>query len=173
MTGVKPYDKIGIISNNRYEWAMIATAAYSLNASLVPMYEAQMSSDWRYIITDSIATVVFCSTKNIFDRVNKEVLPMTPHVHAALCLDALDGETYGYQTIAKDIRLLSKNDFSSVVKTPPTPEDLANLIYTSGTVSSFVMSSNTVCIYVCLSTFADIPFYFLSANFIDWESKGS
>jgi len=38
--GVQPYSKVGIISNNRHEWATIAAATYSLNATLVPMYEA-------------------------------------------------------------------------------------------------------------------------------------
>ena len=37
--GVTPYSKVGIISNNRHEWATIAAATYSLNATLVPMYE--------------------------------------------------------------------------------------------------------------------------------------
>ena len=36
-TGVKEYDKIGLISNNRWEWAALAAAAYSLNAAIVPM----------------------------------------------------------------------------------------------------------------------------------------
>lgn len=125
--GVAPYDKVGIISNNRYEWAMIACATYSLNATLVPMYEAQLSSDWRYIINDSTANVVFCSSQEIFHRVNKEVLPTTSQVHASLCLDARDGEIYGYQTVAKDIGAT----FAAPIK--PSEEDLANLIYTSGT----------------------------------------
>jgi hypothetical protein len=41
-SGVGPYDKVAIISNNRFEWAVIASAAYSLNATIVPMYEAQL-----------------------------------------------------------------------------------------------------------------------------------
>lgn len=125
--GVAPFDKVGIISNNRYEWAMIACAAYSLSATLVPMYEAQLSSDWRYIINDSGANVLFCSTQDIFDRVNKEVLPMTSHVHATLCLDAVDGEVYGYKTVAED------KGTSLAAPIAPSEEDLANLIYTSGT----------------------------------------
>jgi long-chain acyl-CoA synthetase len=124
--GVAPNDKVGIISNNRYEWAMIACAAYSLSATLVPMYEAQLSSDWRYIINDSTATQLFCSTQEIFHRVNKEVLPLS-HVHSSLCLDARDGESYGYQTVTRDIGAA----FVAPIK--PSEEDLANLLYTSGT----------------------------------------
>mmetsp|Transcript_9787 Transcript_9787/g.17291 ORF Transcript_9787/g.17291 Transcript_9787/m.17291 type:complete len:695 (+) Transcript_9787:69-2153(+) len=129
--GVGPHDKVSIISNNRYEWAMIASAAYSVNASVVPMYEAQLPSDWRFIINDSAATAVFCSTKEIFDRVNKEVLPMTPHVHSALCLDANDGEAYGYQTLVEATSKLYHD--VSAVSQAPGEQDLANLIYTSGT----------------------------------------
>lgn len=130
--GVNQYDKIGIISNNRYEWAMIAAATYSLNATLVPMYEAQLPKDWQYIINDSSATAVFCSTKDIFDCFQKEVLPMTPKVHSTLCLDAIGGEEYEYKTVTSH---LSNRSFPEhlPIATSPDEEDLANLIYTSGT----------------------------------------
>ncbi|KAG7374459.1 long-chain-fatty-acid-CoA ligase [Nitzschia inconspicua] len=128
--GVAPYDKIGVISNNRYEWAMIACAAYSLSSTLVPMYEAQLSSDWRYIINDSGANVLFCSKQEIFDRLNREVLPMTSHVHTTLCLDAVHGEVYGYKTVTDEVQ----NSIATSIA--PCKEDLANLIYTSGTTGS-------------------------------------
>lgn len=111
---------------------MVACAAYSLSASLVPMYEQQLSKDWQYILNDSAATVLFCSTQNIFERVNKEVLPFTSHVHSTLCLDATDGEVYGYQAVLKDV-LRSTKDKSSATIIEPSEEDIANLIYTSGT----------------------------------------
>jgi long-chain acyl-CoA synthetase len=88
--------------------------------------------DWSFIINDSAASVVFCSTKDIFSRLNKEVLQMTPHVHTALCLDAVDSESYGYNAAVKGISQYSNADFD-VVETAPTEDDLANLIYTSGT----------------------------------------
>jgi long-chain acyl-CoA synthetase len=111
---------------------MVASAAYSLSASIVPMYEAQLASDWRYIINDSAATMLFCSTQDVFHRINKEVLPMTSHVHSTLCLDAVDGEAYGYQSLLNYIRPHLRDD-SAVATVPPNEEDLANLIYTSGT----------------------------------------
>eukprot|EP00536_Pseudo-nitzschia_multiseries_P018334 jgi/Psemu1/264815/estExt_Genewise1Plus.C_23960001 len=131
--GVKQFDKIGIISNNRYEWAMIAAATYSLNATLVPMYEAQLATDWKYIINDSSASVIICSTKDIFHRFSNEVLHMTPSVHSTLCLDAVDGEEYGYQTAMSEIIDNSLPPEQSSIVTTPNEEDLANLIYTSGT----------------------------------------
>ena len=111
---------------------MLAMAAYSLSATLVPLYEAQRSSDWQYIINDSQATVVFCSTKDVFNRFCKDVLPSTPLVYSRLCFDAVDGEEYGYQTVLERIQSSASLDHTSIL-TPPNEEDLANLIYTSGT----------------------------------------
>ena len=128
-TGVREHDRIAIIANNRWEWATIAAAAYSLRASLVPMYEAQLASDWTYILNDSGSSVVFCATQDIYDRVQKEVLPSTPSVKAALCLDAPEGAPHAFATAmsASDI------DEDGKLVLPPTGDDLANLIYTSGT----------------------------------------
>mmetsp|Transcript_25308 Transcript_25308/g.36722 ORF Transcript_25308/g.36722 Transcript_25308/m.36722 type:complete len:722 (+) Transcript_25308:354-2519(+) len=126
--GVQEYSKIGIIANNRWEWAALAAAAYSLNASLVPMYEAQLPKDWAYILNDSECMAVFCATKDIYDRTKREVLPNTPYVKEAFCLDGKLGEPYVFAT-AMDIA--SKQERVDII--PPSGEDLANLVYTSGT----------------------------------------
>jgi long-chain acyl-CoA synthetase len=132
LTGVQEFDKIAIISNNRWEWATIAAAAYSLNASLVPMYEAQLPSDWTYILNDSGSSVVFCATQAIFDQVQKEVLPSTPTVKASLCLDAPQGEAHSFQTAMAAVDADDADTQGSLIMAP-SQDDLANLIYTSGT----------------------------------------
>lgn len=144
-TGVKEFSKVGIISNNCWEWATIAAATYSLNATLVPMYEAQLSSDWTYITNDSECAVLFCATKDIFDRAITEVVPQTPSVMATLCLKAEAGEPYAFQThmeAAADRKEGKKHVIA------PSPDDLANLIYTSGTTGKpkgvELIHSNTV-----------------------------
>jgi len=126
--GVQEYGKVAIISNNRLEWAIIACAAYSLNASMVPMYEAQLPKDWTYILNDSGSSVVFCATQEIYDCVQKQVLPSTPSVTASVCLDAPDGEPHAFATL---MAAQDNDTLSLIIK--PTPDDLANLIYTSGT----------------------------------------
>ena len=126
---MEEFSKVAIISNNRWEWATIAAAAYSLNASLVPMYEAQLPSDWTYILNDSGSSVVFCATQEIFDRVQKEVLPSTPTVKASICLNAPQGEPHAFATAMA----ASTTDSAGSLIITPTQEDLANLIYTSGT----------------------------------------
>ena len=127
--GIKEYDKVAIISNNRWEWAAIAAASYSLNASVVPMYEAQLPADWTYIINDSGARALFCATQDIYDRVQKEVLPSAPTIQATLCLDGPEGESHTFATAMSN----SAPDSDGKYIIQPTQEDLANLIYTSGT----------------------------------------
>jgi long-chain acyl-CoA synthetase len=127
--GVGEFDKVAIISNNRWEWATIACAAHSLNATLVPMYEAQLPSDWIYILNDSGSRAVFCANQHIYDQVQKEVLPSTPGVQASLCLDAAEGEPHAFATAMANAT--EDADGSMIIK--PTPDDLCNLIYTSGT----------------------------------------
>ncbi len=120
---------MAIIANNRWEWATIAAATYSLNATLVPMYEAQLPSDWTYILNDSGAHTVFCATQEIYDKVKNEVLPSTPTVKASLCLDAPFDEPHSFE---RALSACEMDDNGSLISAP-TPEDLAGLIYTSGT----------------------------------------
>jgi len=127
--GVEEYSKVAIIANNRWEWATIAAATYSLNAVLVPMYEAQLPSDWTYILNDSGAHAVFCATQEIFDKVQNEVLPSTPTVKSSLCFDAPLGEPHSFEGALSAF----ETDCNGSLILEPTPEDLAGLIYTSGT----------------------------------------
>src|SRR3954453_16139094 len=66
--GIGKGDKVGIISNNRIEWAVAAYATYGLGAAYVPMYESQLEKDWEYIVRDSELKVLFVSTPAIFEK---------------------------------------------------------------------------------------------------------
>lgn len=135
--GITPHSKVGVISNNRHEWATIAAAAYSLNATLVPMYEAQRPSDWKHILIDSGCRALFCATEDCYVQVLKEVLPDVSGatglgVDGVLCLDGRMGEPHSFATAMRRAEVEGVNvDIDDIVA--PTPDDLANLIYTSGT----------------------------------------
>jgi long-chain acyl-CoA synthetase len=128
-TGVGPGDKVALISNNRWEWAAITCAAYSLTAGIVPMYEAQLPSDWSYIVNDSHAKVLFCANQEIYDSVMKNVKPSAPTLQSTLCLDAPEGEPHAFATAMA----AAAEDAEGKLILEPTVDDLASLIYTSGT----------------------------------------
>jgi long-subunit acyl-CoA synthetase (AMP-forming) len=60
---------VALISNNRVEWAVAKFALASLGAPLVPMYEAQLDKDWKYIIEDSGAKMVIAGTEAVYNRI--------------------------------------------------------------------------------------------------------
>lgn len=62
-------DKVALISNNRVEWAVAFYAVASVGGSIVPMYEAQMEKDWRFIVNDSDAKLILAANDTIYQKV--------------------------------------------------------------------------------------------------------
>ncbi|KAL7515412.1 hypothetical protein ACHAXN_013101 [Cyclotella atomus] len=169
--GIKEGSKIGIISNNRWEWAALASAAYSLNAAIVPMYETQLAKDWTYILNDSECSALFCSTEDIFVKTMKEVLPNTPSVNSTYCFNLPSGEPHSLQTAMDH----AEGKDTEVIL--PTPEDLAGLIYTSGTTGKpkgvELTHDNFVSNVYAVRTMADDPKDFIRSSdrslaFLPW-----
>ncbi|HQG30571.1 MAG TPA: long-chain fatty acid--CoA ligase [Deltaproteobacteria bacterium] len=122
--GVKRGDAVGIIANNRTEWAICAFAAYGLGARWVPMYEAELTQIWKYIVTDSGIKVLFVSKPAIFEKVKdfpKEIATLERIV-------LVEGSGEGSMAWVEDLG--SKKPVPSI---KPDPQDIAALIYTSGT----------------------------------------
>ena len=126
--GVTQYSKVGVISNNREEWATTAAAIYSLNATMVPMYESQLPKDWAHILNDAGCCSLLVSTEEIYLKAKRETLPNTPLVRDVLCFDAPDDEPHSFKGA-----LARAESMNATAVIEPSSEDLANLIYTSGT----------------------------------------
>jgi long-chain acyl-CoA synthetase len=121
--GVGPGDRVALVASNRVEWAVVAYAAYGLGAAIVPMYLGQPPSEWEFIIADSGSKVVASSTE-AHDKLAglPAKIPTLRHV-VGLDLPDDDPRSYGALT-------------AGPVDAPvvePRPEDVAGLIYTSGT----------------------------------------
>ena len=120
-------DKVAIISNNRWEWAAIKYAATGLGAQLVPMYEAQMEKDWKYIINDSDAKVIIAASDAIYNQ-TKTYIGTVGKVESVLCLDSDPRYLHSFKRWMD----LVKNE--TPIPTTLTSEDhIAVIIYTSGT----------------------------------------
>jgi len=132
ITGVGPNDKIALIANNRWEWAALACAAFARRASLVPMYEAQMPSDWSYILNDAEPKALVCASQAIYDSIQVAVATKPKSLQAILCLDAALGEPHAFATLMEDVGTTDTTTTNTNI-VPPTVDDLASLIYTSGT----------------------------------------
>jgi long-chain acyl-CoA synthetase len=126
-TGLQKDDAVGIIANNRTEWAICAFATYGLGARYIPMYENELEKIWKYIINDSGVKVLLVSTKEIYEKVIS-FKDETPALEKVYIIDAT-----GENTMA-ELELAGKANPVKSIKSEPS--DIAVLIYTSGTTGS-------------------------------------
>ena len=124
--GVGPGDRVAIISRNSAAWAVAAYATYGRGAAFVPMYEAQRSDDWEFILRDCNASVLFVRTPAIAATIEglRAGLPGLRHViaieDAGEAVDSYEG-------------LCRRGRDHLVPAVYPTPDSVAGFIYTSGT----------------------------------------
>jgi long-chain acyl-CoA synthetase len=134
--GIRPGDRIAILSENRPEWSIADFAILLLGAVTVPVYATLTPEQTAYTLRDSGATVVFVSTELQLRKV-QAILPQTqiqkivamdhlqvPPDLAAYCVLMVQFLAQG--PTALDARAES---FARSVQ----PDDLATIIYTSGT----------------------------------------
>jgi long-chain acyl-CoA synthetase len=121
--GIRPGDRVAILSENRLEWALADLAILTLGAATVPIYATVTAQQTRHILADSGAQVAFVSNQSQKAKVEsirselpalKEILTFDEDWPALLAQskDAAPGARFG-----------------DLVK----PSDVATLIYTSGT----------------------------------------
>jgi len=122
--GITKGDAVGVIANNRPEWAAAAFAAYGLGARFVPMYEAELPRTWQYILQDADVRVLFVSSPDILEKLTPVIQGMESLKHVLL----IEGDGPG--TMAELERTGAENPPPAL---HPAAEDVAALIYTSGT----------------------------------------
>jgi len=124
--GVGAGDKVGIIANNRVEWAVAAYATYGLGAAFVPMYEAQKADEWKFILADCSAKVVIGATPEIYKKLQgiKGDVPSLEHI---VGFEEPETDDHSYAA------LLKKGAKTPVEAKHPAESDIAGFIYTSGT----------------------------------------
>jgi len=133
--GIKPGDRVSILSETRPEWAIADYACLCAQAADVPIYPTLTAKQTEYILKDSGSVAVFCSTTEQVTKVFaiKDHLPDLKHIIAfepgaqrpgVLSFDELEAK--GQAAAAKYPRV--KEDALAI-----SPDALATLIYTSGT----------------------------------------
>jgi long-chain acyl-CoA synthetase len=125
-------EKVALLSENRLEWSLSDYAILSLGAVSVPIYPSLLSHQVEYILKDSEAVVVICSTKEQYEKaVNAQ--KNCPKLKALVLMDG-DGENSFENMIKTGQPVLEKdNDFLKKKMDQLNSDDLATIIYTSGT----------------------------------------
>jgi long-chain acyl-CoA synthetase len=125
--GVERGDRVAIVSNNRPEWAVAAYACYGLGAAFVPMYEAQPPKDWEFVARDCSAKALIVPSHAVLVKA-VELLDTVPSLRSIVLLD---GATNGDPRVKTYASLVGVGQ--AVASIHPEPDDVATLLYTSGT----------------------------------------
>jgi len=135
--GIKPGDKVAILSENRPEWSLSDYACLCARATDVPIYPTLPAKQTEYILDDSEAVAVFCSTVS---QVNK-VLEVKGNLSRLKHVIVFDGAAAAQRPGVLSFADLEAKGRAAVPRHPQwkqealtaQPDDLATLIYTSGT----------------------------------------
>jgi long-chain acyl-CoA synthetase len=133
--GIKPGDRFSILAETRPEWAIADYACLCAQAADVPIYPTLTAKQTEYILKDSGAVGVFCSTAEQVAKLFeiKDHLPDLRHIvtfepggkrAGVLTLDELEARGQAAATQHPRVR----EEALAI-----SPDAIATLIYTSGT----------------------------------------
>ncbi|WP_295179319.1 long-chain fatty acid--CoA ligase [uncultured Christiangramia sp.] len=129
--GVKPNDKIAVIStNNRTEWNIMDIGILQIGAQNVPIYPTISEEDYEYVLNHSGATYCFVSDEEILNKLNS--IKATTSLLEVYSFDEIAG-CKNWKEILTSGEDKANQDEVEKLKKAVTEDDLATLIYTSGT----------------------------------------
>ena len=133
--GVGKGDRVALISNNCPQWNMVDFAVQQIGAILVPVYPTVRQSDYEYIINHAEPKIIFVEGSLLLKKVKGVLDKMTekPKVFAFNPVE-------GFLTL-RGLMVSVKIDKKSLAalqasKDAVDPDDVATIIYTSGTLGT-------------------------------------
>jgi len=129
--GVKPGDNIASISNNRPEWNFIDMGIMQLGAIHVPIYPTISESEYQYILKHSEVKFVFVCCPDLLRKV-EHIVPNIENIKGIYTFDRIDNT----RNLSELIEIGKANpdpDNLNRIRSSIRPDDIATLIYTSGT----------------------------------------
>ncbi|GBL78520.1 Long-chain-fatty-acid--CoA ligase 3 [Araneus ventricosus] len=133
--GVRSKKPVILLAETRLEWIVTAQACFRMNVPVVTLYTTLGADGIVHGITETEVTHIITSPEQIPEL--KKILPRVPTVSHLIYMgekrpDVEDGIPNSVKTLSFSEMESSTKDSSEVSFTPPKPEDLAILMYTSG-----------------------------------------
>jgi long-chain acyl-CoA synthetase len=133
--GLKPGDRVALLSRNRPEWVMTDLAVLSAGAVMVPIYTSLPPDLVRYIIDNSGAKIVVCEDLELWKKL-EAVRSGLPMVGSVVLLEGQAPEGTGtFAGVLDKGRRLEEREPGLFERSVDAvrPGDPASIIYTSGT----------------------------------------
>ena len=132
--GAQKGDRIALVGENRWEWAVTDFATLAIGAADVPIYPTLTGEQVAALISDAGCRIAVVSTRQQYDKLNS--VRGRTQLERIVMMDspAAEGAIAMSELLAGADAAGSERDpvFDALVRSVK-PEDLATLIYTSGT----------------------------------------
>lgn len=137
--GARKGDRIGILSNTRWEWMAADWAIFGLGAVTVTIYPSLMPATIATLLNDSGARFLFVEDREQYEKL-VSIRSSIPNVQALILFDDVEA-------LPTDEWAMGFDDLMNMSKRTPdeadalaaaraatlTPDDMATIVYTSGT----------------------------------------
>ncbi len=127
-------DRIALIGENRWEWAVTDFASLAIGAANVPIYPTLTGEQEAALIQDAGCRIAVVSTRQQFDKLNA-VRAQTP-LERIVMMDAAAPEgAIAFNSVMDDADVggAERDPIFDALVRSVEPKDVATLIYTSGT----------------------------------------
>jgi len=132
--GAKKGDRIAIIAENRWEWAITDFATLAIGAANVPIYPTLTGEQIAALVNDAGCRIAVVSTRQQFDKLNS-VRSLTPLDRIVIMDSPAPDGAFAFSVLMDDAdnRGAERDPVFDTLVQSVRPGDLATLIYTSGT----------------------------------------
>jgi len=129
-SGLQFGDRVAVMLPNCREWMVFEQAALSLGLVVVPIYLLDRAANVAYCLNDCAAKVLLIQGKNQWQMLSPK-LDTVPSLHTVLSLEVVpEVDDHRLQTVSDWLAPVQRTPLLPIVR----PEDLATIVYTSGTV---------------------------------------
>ena len=127
--GIRKGDRVAILSENRWEWAVADLACLALGIVDVPLYPTLLADQIGQLLADSDCRAIFVSTRAQYEKIASLAAPTS--LEHVIVMDDVDlpSAAKAFSSLLVGGTLDAFEDIARSIE----PGDLATLIYTSGT----------------------------------------
>jgi long-chain acyl-CoA synthetase len=135
--GIRKGDRVALLSENRPEWAITDLAILAVGGVTVPPFSTLTSPQIEYIVRDSGAKLICVSSEKQVQKV-KAFDNMPTNLQQVIIFDSIERETddsvLTFDQVCKLGKKVENGDqVYQQARDAVEPDDLASIIYTSGT----------------------------------------
>ena len=127
--GIRPGDKIAIISTNRPAWNIVDVGMMAIGAINVPMYPNISIADYLYIFNNAEIKLAFVGDRQLYEKINS-IKSQIPSLEKIYTFNKVEGADHWTDILLEGEPFEKEIDS---IKNGIWEDDLATIIYTSGT----------------------------------------